>query len=145
MTLVANPLVTLVYNTTTAVSSPAAETAILTSDFVQGNVIPLPNNPASPQVIRPVVVEANLNVTAGTGTTALVIKCRQGGGTGGTQVGASQTHTLAAGASAQLHLKFRDSSGAPIATGGCQYTITVTQTGNTVAGTVNTIDIEAKQ
>lgn len=144
MPVVNNPLVTLDYVTQTGVSSPAAETAILTSDVVNPNVIQNPNNPNAPTVIRPVVIEADMNITAGTGTTALVIKCRQGGGTGGTQVGASLTHTLAAGASAQVRCKFRDTSGVPVGPG-TSYTITVTQTGNTVAGTVNAIDMEIKQ
>lgn len=150
MTIVANALETLDYVTATAVATPVStEGTVLVTDNIFANVNPAEQQPGSeviaPQVVRPVIIEANLNVTPGAGTTAVVIKCRQGNGTGGAQVGASLTATLAAAASGQLHCKFRDSSGVPFALTGTQYTITITQTGGTGAGTVNTVDIEVKQ
>lgn len=151
MPIVANPLETLDYVTGTAIATGAgaAETTILSTDVVQAYSNPADEQPGSetiaPTVVRPVIVEANLNVTPGTTTSAVVVKCRQGVGTGGTQVGASLTHTLAAGASGQIHCKFRDTSGVPFAPGGSAYTITLTQTAGTAAGTVNAIDVEVRQ
>ena len=149
MTLVSNPLETLDYVTALGIGSPAAETAILSTDVVQAYANPADQQPGSetipPQTIRPVIVEANLNVLAGTSATAIVVRCRQGVGTGGAQVGPSYTHSLAAGSIAQLQCKFRDSTGVPFAPGGTAYTVTVAQTSGTVAGTVNNIDIEVKQ
>lgn len=145
MTLVGTPLETLDYVTATGVATNVStEGTVVSSDVVQPNVQQLPQNPNPPQVVHPVVIEANLNVTAGAGTTAVVIKCRQGFGTGGTQVGASLTVTLAAAATGQIQCKFRDTSGTPFAPGGTAYTITITQTGGTGAGTVNTVDVEVK-
>jgi hypothetical protein len=151
MTLVANALETLDYVTGTAIptNAGAAENTVLSTDVIQAYANPAEEQPGNeviaPQTVRPVIIEANLNVTPGTTTTAIVIKCRQGIGTGGTQVGSSLTHTLAAGASGQIHCKFRDSSGVPFGPGGTAYTITITQTAGTAAGTVNTVDIEVKQ
>jgi hypothetical protein len=149
MTAVLNPLETLDYVTATAVASPAAETAILSTDAIQAYANPADEQPGTetiaPQVVRPVKLECNMNISTGTATTALVVKCRQGVGTGGAQVGASLTITVAASTSYQLAFVFRDSSGTPYALGGTAYTITVTETSATGNGTVNAIDIEVKQ
>jgi hypothetical protein len=150
MTLVQNPLETLDYVTGTAISSPAANTAILTTDVVNATANPADQQPAgidqaSPQVVRPVIVEANINITAGTGATAVVVSCYQGATVGGTQVQTSRTHTLAAAASGQLHFKFRDTSGVPYGAAGTAYTIGIAETGASAAGTVNYIDIEVRQ
>ena len=80
----------------------------------------------------PVVVEGQINVTPGTTTSAVVVKIRQGSGTGGTTV-KSMTHTLAATATANIAFRVVDL--APIAGG--QYTLTLTQTAGAAAGTVN--------
>jgi hypothetical protein len=149
MTVVNAPLTTLDYVTGTGISTGVStETTVISTDVITANAPQLPGSGsggASPQTVRPVKIEANLVVTAGTGTTALVIRCRQGVGTGGAQVGATQTVTLAAGASGQFAFVFRDSSGVPYAAGGTAYTITITQTGGSAAGTVNTVDAEVKQ
>lgn len=91
------------------------------------------NNPAG----QGNAITGTLNITAGTGTTAVVIKCRQGTTTGGAIVGpaAGVSHTLAAGASANLSYDFLDPTVTPQANQ--QYSVTVTQTGGTGAGTVN--------
>ena len=137
MTAVQTPVETVSYVTASAVSSPAAETAFLTSDPLSASVPP----PAT-FVQRPVTIRAQTNITAGTGTTAVVIRCRQGSGTGGTLIGVARTQTIAAAATEEMMSVFRDTS--PLA-GSSPYTITVAQTGNTVAGTVNAIDVEVTQ
>lgn len=82
------------------------------------------------------VIVGVANVLAGTGTTAVVIKCRRGSNTiTGTQVGTSQSVTLAAGATDNVAFRFQD-PGAPPLSG---YSLTITQTGGTAAGTVNEI------
>lgn len=87
-------------------------------------------------------IDGTMNITAGAGTTAVVIKCRRGNGITGTQIGTSQTVTLAAGASDNIPFRFQDGA-SPVPPGGNSsgngYSITVTQTGGTGAGTVNEI------
>jgi len=147
MTAVQQVLETLDYVTATGFSSPAAETAILFTDVIQAGVpsdIPQPGGTPW-QTVRPVKIVVNMNITEGTSGTAYVVRCRQGIGTGGTQVGPSITVTLAAAASGEFAFVFRDSSGVPFQPGGTAYTITVSQTGASVAGTVNAIDVEVVQ
>lgn len=75
-----------------------------------------------------------MNYTAGTGTTAVVLRCRRGA-LAGAQVGTSQTVTLAAGASDNIPYEFQDAGAAP----NVGYVITIQQTGGTAAGTCNEI------
>ena len=147
MTAVNQQLETLDYVAALAVASPAAETAILSTDVITvGIPSDLPNFPAGVayQVVRPVKIVVNLNVTEGTTGTAFVVRCRQGVGVGGALVGTAKTVTLAATASAQFSNVFRDSSGVPFSGAGTAYTITVAQTGATAAGAVD-IDVEVQQ
>jgi hypothetical protein len=91
------------------------------------------------------IVRGVLNVTAGTGTTAVVIRVRKGNQITGALVGLAQTVTLAAGSSATIPYEVLDN--APITAGvdpqGAQsvgqnmYSVTIQQTGGTGAGTVN--------
>ena len=132
MVQILTPLETLTEDSTTAVSSPAAETAILTTTLTTAGGT------------RPVRIKVTLNITEGTSGTAYVVRCRQGSGTGGTVVGAALTTTLAAAASDQAVFVFRDSSGY-LQSGQGQYTITVAETSASVAGTVNDIDVTVEQ
>jgi hypothetical protein len=50
------------------------------------------------------------------------------------------THTLAAGSSASIAYSVEDLTGAIQA--GTAYTVTIVQTADTVAGTINTFDLE---
>lgn len=80
-------------------------------------------------------ISGSVNITAGTGTTAVVIRCRKNGLTG-TAVGVSHTDTLAAGNTEDIPYYFDDT-----APGFAQaYVITVQQTGGTAAGTVNFVE-----
>lgn len=101
----------------------STETVILTTSGI-----------STAQAGESVVIDGAIDVTAGTGTTAVVIKCRRGTTTAGTQVGASETDTLAAGNSEALAFTFQDTPGD---VAGQQYVITATQTGGTANGTVN--------
>lgn len=90
-------------------------------------------------------VSGSLNVLAGTGTTAVVIRVRQGANTTtGTVVGVAETATLAAAASASIPFDFVDATNQFLSS---QYTLTIQQTGGTAAGTVNlaTATVEAAQ
>ena len=121
--------------------SATANAAVNTGTNTETTVLSTP----MPDVVEPVdhgvLVSGSLNITAGTGTTAVVVKVRQGVGTGGTQV-ASMTVTLAAGNSASIPFSVLDL--APGANPG-RYTVTVTQTGGTAAGTVNQATVRAEQ
>lgn len=75
-------------------------------------------------------VRGVLAYTAGTGTTAVVVRVRQGTTVGGALVGNAVTHTLAAGASASIPFGVEDAA-SPV---GNQYVVTVQQTGGTGAG-----------
>lgn len=75
------------------------------------------------------------DILAGTGTTALVFRLRRGTTAAGALVNAAAwTHTLAAGNSAVVTGCYPDSPGA---IAGQQYSLTVSQTGATAAGTFN--------
>lgn len=104
----------------------AAEGVILTCAALPSDAVPG----------TPVRISGYINITAGTSTTAVVVKIRQGSTTGGTQVGNSITHTLAAGATASIYFDVIDNS--QISTGYC---ITGTQTAGAANGTVNDASI----
>lgn len=79
-------------------------------------------------------IEGKVNVTAGTGTTACVIRCRRGNGVTGTVVGVAETDTLAAGSSESFPIQCVDTPGD---VAGQVYSLTISQTGATGNGTVN--------
>lgn len=79
-------------------------------------------------------IEGKLNVTAGTGTTACVLRIRRGNGITGTIVGVAETDTLAAGSSESFPLEGVDTPGD---VAGQVYSLTVQQTAATGNGTVN--------
>lgn len=99
------------------------------------------------------IVRGTCNITAGAGTTAVVLRIRKGNQLTGALVGSALTHTLAAAATAQLYFEVLDNASvtAPQDPEGAQsvgsnmYTLTVQQTGGTGAGTVNyaTIGMES--
>ena len=134
MTLVETPLDTLDYVNGSAIPSPAAETAILSTDVAFSGI--------STRQIR---IRVNLNITEGTTGTAFVVRLRRGSGTGGALVQAALTVTLAAAANAQFSHTFQDAPDNLNASAGGQYTVTIAETGATVNGTVNAIDIEVLQ
>lgn len=81
-------------------------------------------------------VRGVLNFTCAATGTGISLKCRQGSGASGTQVGSTLTHTMANNASGQVAFDFLDA--AP-ASGNNIYTITGTAL--TVAGTLNAITV----
>lgn len=83
-------------------------------------------------------IDGSLNITAGAGTTAVVVRCRRGNGITGTVVGVAETDTLAATNSGNIPFDFTDNAAPGNSFAG--YSITVQQTGGTGAGTVNEID-----
>lgn len=90
---------------------------------------------------RQVTVDAEGEITTGTGTTALVVKIRRGTTTAGAQVGQSQTITVpTAGNKVQFGIQVLDTPGE---VAGQQYCCTVTQTGGTGSGTVDQVCISA--
>lgn len=83
------------------------------------------------------IISGYLNITAGTGTTAVQIRIRQGATLAGPLVGVADTHTLAAGASASIPYGNEDTSGYVQTVYGGQYCVTVQQVGATANGSVN--------
>lgn len=124
------PIINRALATAVATDAAAAEKAVLTFTA---------NQDAS--FLGPVIIDGMLNITPGATTTAVVVKVRQGSGTAGTQVGVSMTHTLAAAASGSIPFMVEDT--APAANAGAVYSVTVTQTAGTGAGTVNHVYAKA--
>lgn len=110
----------------------AAVTATTTAETVAA-VLPPDSNLLPDAIGR--VVRGYLNITTGAGTTAVVIRVRTGTTTGGTLVGAANTHTLAAGASASIPFSEIDTAAAAPANN--QYCVTFQQTAATANGTAN--------
>jgi hypothetical protein len=107
-----------------ATGAGSAETVIAT--------VPVPVLGDNP-LVTGVTIDAVLNIAPGATTTAVVVRFRRGTTVGGAQIGASQTHTLAAGASAGIAAGAYDSAPGS----GGSYCVTVQQTGGSGAGTVN--------
>lgn len=130
------PIERLTQDSTNSVSSPAAETAILTTTFTQSSRAGAPNVNG---YVNPVKINVAMNVTPGTGATALGLRVRQGVGTGGPVLIGVQNVACTAGNNVQMSFQQRDFSG--FLQNGGQYTVTLQETGASVAGTVNDIDV----
>lgn len=126
------------------IKAPVEATAVATAVSTEGLILSIANIGGS-NVPGPIgiggqggvsknLVTGSMNVTAGAGTTAVVIRCRQNTVVGA-QVGLSKTVTLAAAATAEIPFNFVDLAAAVSQT----YVISVQQTGGTGAGTVNDI------
>jgi hypothetical protein len=79
------------------------------------------------------VIRGYINATGGATGGAWSIKCRQGAGTGGTQVGNTQSYTFPATTTVSIPYSFNDTSATAPQNG--LYTITVTAAGSN--GTAN--------
>ena len=110
---------------------PSAETAIAVSPV---NIVTVP-------AVTKVIIRATVNVLAGTGTTAVVARIRQGNGVGG-NVLATATITLAAGNNGQINLSVEDTAALLAAAAGGQYSLTLAQTGGSANGSVNAGDLQ---
>lgn len=126
----------ILYQTTqsTGLTNPslAAETAVFTTPVLG----PLGAGSAA------ISISGYINLTAGTGTTQVAVRVRQGAGTGGVQIGPSNFDTLAAGNTEAIPFGATDVTNYLEGLNGGQYTITVQQTGGTANGTANSIDVE---
>lgn len=129
----------------TGIASPAAETVVYTTPFLSS--VAQENLSPGQQVAGPLPVRilANLSVLEGTGGTAFVVKCRQGALVSSPVLGPAYTVTNAAGNTTDSTCIFEDSTGWLAQAGGGEYSITVTQTGASAAGTVNVLDIQVEQ
>lgn len=112
-----------------ALPASAVETLLLTTPPI-----------TQPFDFAPIRVSASIAITAGTGTTAIVLNLRRGALVTSTLIVGPCTHTLAAGSSAILHLEQYD-TGAALAQ--VQYSLTIIQTGATVAGTTSELIMDA--
>lgn len=84
-------------------------------------------------------VSGDIQITPGTGTTAVTLRCRYGGGTGGALVDsvAAPVIPVSAGVATSIPFNFFDTSNTNEVQGGVQYTLTIQQTGGTATGSVN--------
>lgn len=109
-------------NDTAAPITLAAETIVATTSGV-----------SPPGRGVPVYVNIESNVTSGTGTTALVLRCRRGTLVTSPQVGNSVTQAFPASTSDSVSAGWNDNPGE---VAGQQYVITMQQTGGTGNGSV---------
>lgn len=122
-------------NIPNATAVPSAESVIAAS----------PVNNVNPVTTTKVIIRASVNLLAGTTTTAVVARIRQGNGVGGAIVGAAATVTLAAGNNGGVALSVEDTPNwlAAPANGG-QYCLTLAQTAGTANGSVNIGDFQVE-
>jgi hypothetical protein len=88
-----------------------------------------------------VAIIASIDITTGTGTTQVNLICRQGSGTGGTQVGSSLGTTVTAANRITTTGIFLDAS--PLSN--IIYTASISQNGASGNGTINRATIVALQ
>lgn len=120
----------------TTPDATAVATPVNTEGVVQTLVVPSNGGPGSP-----VDLVGRVNITAGAGTTAVVVRLRRGTTVAGTLLGTAETDTLAATNSESIPINATDTQTAEIAQQ--SYVLTVQQTGGTGAGTVNVGHLEA--
>jgi hypothetical protein len=87
-----------------------------------------------------VTLVGRATITAGTGTTAVVLRVRRGTSTTDPQVGENMTHSLAAGSSANLAVAVDDFPGE---VANQSYVLTAAQVGATANGTVANAELIA--
>jgi hypothetical protein len=114
-----------------AVAVIAVGTPVSTEGIIATTPAASFNNPAG----QGNLISGVLNLTAGTGTTAVVLRVRSGPLVTSPLVGVAETDTLAAGASANIAFEFVDPAALNVVNQ--QYVVTLQQTGGTGAGTVN--------
>src|SRR5215469_11451653 len=122
-------------STSVAVSNPAAsaETVIYTTPSISIG----PTGTA----LTPIDISGSIDVTTGTGASAIQIRCRQGSLTG-IQVGPVLQNNQGAAIRQITSFGFTDTTTFLEAAGGGVYVITVQQVSGTGAGTTNAIDIK---
>jgi hypothetical protein len=108
----------------------SAETVIYTTPAIQTGA-----------GMGPIGIRVTTSITPGTGTTAIVLRVRQGGLTGPI-VGPAFTHTVAAGAVQTMTFATTDNTTFTEQAGGGSYVVTAQQTGGTGNGTTNAVDAE---
>jgi hypothetical protein len=123
-----------------------AETVIATTPALTTGAPPVVGGVPVPAPVR---LSGIFNVTPGTATTAITIRCRQGTTTGGPQVGNSLvTQPVTVGDPLTIPFSFEDASGylqQEFAGGGVFYVITAQQTSATGNGTSNTFEMEVSE
>lgn len=112
----------------------------ITTTTEKALLVTTPMNDGIPGAMQPIRIAGTVNITPGTGTTAVVIRVRQGNGITGTVVGSALTHTVTAGNAIQLAYSAEDTSSWLTQAGGGSYSVTVQQTGASGNGTVNFIE-----
>lgn len=119
-------------NTSTVQVTSATTLTTTTETVAATSTTNIENQPGG----QGVCINGVVNVTAGTGTTAVTIRVRAGSGITGTVIGNAVVHTLAAAAVANIPFETLDNSAGALV-GTVTYSVTVQQTGASGNGTVN--------
>jgi len=125
-----------------AVLNSSSQTITTTTETVVAtSTTNVENNPA---VGASTIVRGTINITAGTGTTAIVVRVREASLTG-TLVGNAITISVTAGSLYQIPFEVVDASAyGTVNTTGAVWVATVQQTGASGNGTVNQTTVETQ-
>lgn len=92
-----------------------------------------------------IAITGTVNITPGTGTSAVIIRVRQGNLTGPVVSGAAPSHAVTAGAAQSISFGVTDmTTFTEAAPSGGAYVITAQQTGATGNGAANVVDVEVE-
>lgn len=117
----------------------SAVTLVTTAETVVGTVGPFNENMV-PQSGQGVFLEGNINITPGTGTTAVVLRWRAASLTGAL-IGVAQTCSVTAGVASDIGCNELDPTLVQV---GAVYVLTAQQTGATANGTCNRVVVTAE-
>lgn len=103
-----------------------------TTETVVATLGPFNENQVAPA--QGISFDGNINITSGTGTTALVMRVRSGTTTAGTLIGVAQTQSTTAGQTVNVPIAELDPT---LIQANAQYVVTIQQTAASANGTVN--------
>lgn len=118
-------------------TNPTADTTITTTTETVAATL---SGLSTPAADSDVVLSGTVQVTAGTGTTALVVRVRRGTDATGTLIGEAETDTTTAGNLIAIAIQVRDTPGE---VSNQSYVITVQQTGASGNGTISNAALKA--
>lgn len=112
----------------------SAVTIVTTTETVIATLGPFNENQVAPA--QGITFDGNINMTVGTGGTAVTVRVRQGTAITGTLVGVAQVQTATAGNTINLPIGELDPTLIQV---NAQYVVTVQQTAASANGTVNRV------
>ena len=112
----------------------SAVTIPTTTETVVATLGPFNENQSAPA--QGISFDGNINITSGTGTTAITVRVRAGTTTAGTLIGVAQSNVATAGQTINLPVAELDPT---LVQANAQYVVTVQQTAASANGTVNRV------